>query len=67
MGVWLPCNNNHHYTKLRNILQNNLYLTIPTTDLLDWIPLKYNEITLENGENALELLDQIQQLQDHPH
>ena len=40
---------------------------MPTTDLLDWIPLKYNEITLENRENALELLDQLQQLQHHPH
>ena len=40
---------------------------MPTTDLLDRIPLKYNGITLKNGEDALELLDQLQKLQDHPH
>ena len=58
---------NHHYTKLKNILQNDLNPCMPTTDCLDRIPLKYNEITIENGENALGLLDQLQKLQDHPH
>ena len=58
---------NHHYTKLGNVLQNDLYSTIPTTDPLELILLKCNEITLENGENAIESLDQLQKLQGYPH